>query len=29
MGATAGLRLAAIFWRLELPGVRLPEDEPR
>jgi uncharacterized membrane protein YeiH len=29
MGATAGLRLAAIFWRLELPVVRLPEDEPR
>jgi uncharacterized membrane protein YeiH len=28
MGATAGLRLAAIFWRLELPVVRLPEDEP-
>jgi uncharacterized membrane protein YeiH len=29
MGATAGLRLAAIFWRLELPVVRLPEDKPR
>ena len=29
MGATAGLRLAAIFWRLELPAVRLPEEEPR
>jgi uncharacterized membrane protein YeiH len=28
MGATAGLRLAAIFWRLELPAVRVPEDEP-
>ena len=28
MGATAGLRLAAIFWRLELPVVSLPEDEP-
>jgi uncharacterized membrane protein YeiH len=26
MGATAGLRLAAIFWRLELPAVRLPDD---
>jgi uncharacterized membrane protein YeiH len=26
MGSTAGLRLAAIFWRLELPAVRLPED---
>jgi uncharacterized membrane protein YeiH len=26
MGATAGLRLAAIFWRLELPPVRLPDD---
>jgi uncharacterized membrane protein YeiH len=26
MGATAGLRLAAIFWRLELPVVELPED---
>jgi uncharacterized membrane protein YeiH len=26
MGATAGLRLAAIFWRLELPAVRLPEE---
>jgi uncharacterized membrane protein YeiH len=29
MGATAGLRLGAIFWRLETPVVRLPEDEPR
>ena len=29
MGATAGLRLAAIFWRLELPAVRLPEDGPQ
>jgi uncharacterized membrane protein YeiH len=29
MGATAGLRLAAIFWRLELPALRLPEDESR
>jgi uncharacterized membrane protein YeiH len=29
MGATAGLRLAAIFWRLELPVVRLPDDEPQ
>jgi uncharacterized membrane protein YeiH len=28
MGATAGLRLAAIFWRLELPAVSVPEDEP-
>ncbi len=28
MAATAGLRLAAIFWRLELPAVRLPEDKP-
>lgn len=27
MGATAGLRLAAIFWRLELPVVRLPEED--
>jgi uncharacterized membrane protein YeiH len=26
MGATVGLRLAAIFWRLELPAVLLPED---
>jgi uncharacterized membrane protein YeiH len=26
MGATAGLRLAAIFWRLELPAVRLPDN---
>ncbi len=29
MGATAGLRLAAIFWRLELPAVRLPDDGPQ
>jgi uncharacterized membrane protein YeiH len=29
MGATAGLRLAAIFWGLELPVVRVPEDGPR
>jgi uncharacterized membrane protein YeiH len=28
MAATVGLRLGAIFWRLELPAVRLPEDEP-
>jgi len=27
MGIIAGLRLAAILWRLELPAVRLPEDE--
>jgi uncharacterized membrane protein YeiH len=27
MAATVGLRLGAIFWRLELPAVRLPEDE--
>ena len=27
MGATAGLRLSAIFWRLELPTVRLPDEE--
>jgi uncharacterized membrane protein YeiH len=27
MGVIAGLRLAAILWRLELPPVRLPEDE--
>jgi uncharacterized membrane protein YeiH len=26
MGVIAGLRLAAILWRLELPAVRLPED---
>src|SRR3954449_6238922 len=26
MGAIAGLRLAAIFWRLELPVVQVPED---
>ena len=29
MGATAGLRLAAIFWRLELPAVRLPDEGPQ
>jgi uncharacterized membrane protein YeiH len=28
MGVIAGLRLAAILWRLELPAVRLPEDDP-
>jgi uncharacterized membrane protein YeiH len=28
MAATVGLRLGAIFWRLELPAVRLPDDEP-
>jgi uncharacterized membrane protein YeiH len=27
MGATVGLRLAAILWRLELPAVRLPEKD--
>jgi uncharacterized membrane protein YeiH len=27
MAATVGLRLGAIFWRLELPAVRLPENE--
>jgi uncharacterized membrane protein YeiH len=27
MGIIAGLRLAAILWRLELPVVRLPEDD--
>jgi uncharacterized membrane protein YeiH len=27
MAATVGLRLGAIFWRLELPAVQLPEDE--
>jgi uncharacterized membrane protein YeiH len=27
MGVIAGLRLAAILWRLELPAVRLPEDD--
>lgn len=27
MGIIAGLRLAAILWRLELPAVRLPEDD--
>ena len=29
MAATVGLRLAAIFWRLELPVVQVPEDETR
>jgi len=28
MGIIAGLRLAAILWRLELPAVQLPEDDP-
>ena len=27
MGGTVGLRLAAILWRLELPAVRLPEED--
>ena len=27
MAVIAGLRLAAILWRLELPAVRLPEDD--
>lgn len=27
MGIIAGLRLAAILWRLELPVLRLPEDD--
>jgi uncharacterized membrane protein YeiH len=27
MGVIAALRLAAILWRLELPAVRLPEDD--
>src|SRR3954452_14365583 len=27
MAATVGLRLGAIFWGLELPAVRLPENE--
>ena len=27
MAITAGLRLLAIMWKLELPAVRLPEDE--
>lgn len=27
MGAIAVLRLAAILWRLELPAIRLPEDD--
>ncbi len=29
MAATAGLRLAAIFWRLELPAVQFPDDPSR
>lgn len=29
MGAIAALRLGAIFWDLELPAVRLPEDRPQ
>lgn len=29
MGGTAGLRLAAILWRLELPAVRLPAEETK
>ncbi len=29
MAATAGLRLAAILWGLELPVVRLPDDDSR
>ena len=29
MGGTAGLRLAAILWRLELPAVRLPAKETK
>ena len=29
MGTTVGLRLLAILWRLELPAVRLPDDETR
>lgn len=29
MGAIAALRLAAIYWGLELPVVRVPEDESR
>jgi uncharacterized membrane protein YeiH len=28
MGVIAALRLGAIYWRLELPAVRLPEDGP-
>jgi uncharacterized membrane protein YeiH len=28
MGVIAALRLAAILWRLELPVVELPEDDP-
>jgi uncharacterized membrane protein YeiH len=28
MGATAALRLGAIFWRLQLPAFRVPDDEP-
>jgi hypothetical protein len=27
MGIIAGLRLAAIMWRIELPVVRLPEED--
>ncbi len=27
MGVIAGLRLAAILWRLELPAVQLPQDD--
>jgi uncharacterized membrane protein YeiH len=29
MGLITGLRLGAIFWKLELPVVRLPQDGPR
>lgn len=29
MAAIAGLRLAAILWRLELPVIRLPEEDKR
>ncbi len=29
MGGTAGLRLAAILWGLELPAVRLPAEETK
>ena len=28
MGIIVALRLAAILWRLELPAVQLPEDDP-
>jgi uncharacterized membrane protein YeiH len=28
MGVTAALRLGAIFWRLQLPAVRVPDDGP-